>query len=255
MWGLSSGAGEGAATFVASDGNIENDVIDARRALRDAVGRKLRELLADPASLTPEALELANAEMERRDPEHVAVEAPPPPPAAALDTWLGAFQASLSDLDANRAGTLSPLQVQRVRDATRTDAVFMSGFALVASAVMLFVLWLVWSSGKPVPWALYALILALPVSASLWAARTIYIHRRYGDVTRVRVLEGITTRHVLSYKGTSIYSLTVDGHKLDITEAIYAHIVDGAAHRIYYVPGSRIVVMIEPYKLSVKPSR
>ena len=102
-------------------------------------------------------------------------------------TLMDAFGVTEADLTANRQGTLTEEQHQRLLAATLSDATFMAGFAIFFAAVMYGLLYMIIASGKVFDFkdgitvAEFAILFAaggLPTSAILWAIYTIIIHRR-----------------------------------------------------------------------------
>lgn len=175
--------------------------------------------------------------------------------AVTTDDFLALFGLTASDLEENRRGRLSATQARLARAATREDAIWMGGFAIGAWVVMGGVLWIFQTSPHAFRWGsalspselgILALILALPVAATIWAVWTLVVHVRSRAAARVEVREGIVRRSVLRHRQAAVHTIAIDGESLDVSPRAFECIDDGARYRVYYVARSRVVVMIEP---------
>jgi hypothetical protein len=173
-----------------------------------------------------------------------------------LNAALGNTEA---DLVENRAGRLSAAQAERVRAATASDAVFMTGTAVVLAALLWGILgYLVHDgrlfSGSSVHGAgdglaLLALVLVagvLPFAAVGWAGWTWVVHRR--TEPKLERLEGTITLRIRRIRHVELHELQLSGATFGVTPRLYALLRSGARYRVYFVPLAQVVVAVEAMK-------
>jgi hypothetical protein len=169
--------------------------------------------------------------------------------------WLALFGQTERDLEENRRGRLSPRQRHLASSATRDDAIFMVGLAVVLSAVMIGVLWMLVSNGRVLVWddgvsfaeiVIVAFTVGLPLVSLGWAGWTVHIHLASRGEARVEVREGALDKRVLRHGRAEVCSITIAGESLDVAPLVFDRLMAGARYRVFFVPGSRVVVMVEP---------
>ena len=170
-------------------------------------------------------------------------------------TLMDAFGVTEADLTANRQGTLTEEQHQRILAATLSDATFMAGFAIFIAVVMYGVLYMIIDSGKVfdfekgISLADIVILFAaggLPTAGILWGVYTIFIHRRARNARRVEVAEGLAEPQVRRYKKVVLHQVIVDGRTFDVSPQALEWIESGRSYRIYFEPLSKVVVAVEP---------
>lgn len=168
--------------------------------------------------------------------------------------WLAFYSATAADLAENRAGRLTAQQRALAAGATKSDAVEMVGLALVLTAVMGGVFWMYATSRHfdasdgldGTELGLSALMLALPAAALAWAAYTVWIHLRHAGAARVERVAGPVIKQTQRHRQLVLHTLVVGEVSLDVAPRVFDRVKHGASYAIYFVPGSRVVVMLEP---------
>lgn len=166
------------------------------------------------------------------------------------------FDISEEDVATLRAGTLPPAQAQRVKAATRKDAVSMTVIAGLLTVVLVPILVLLvhdgrvfrdveGSSDKVAVGVIVLLTAGLPVSSIAWSVRTWIAHAR--TVLRTESVEGLTRLIEHRHRGLVVLrELETGGKRLGISDRVHSALRDGEGYRVFYVPGSDVVVWIEP---------
>lgn len=142
---------------------------------------------------------------------------------------------SRTDLDYNRAGQLSPDQIERLQRGWRQAR--LGGGALVGFMVVLG-LFLRWQgdSGALCGTGLFA---AVVLGVLLMLSRTVRRVQREGAVQRV---EGVVRHETEMDDGTLRHFLHVGDLRLLMEASDAANFVDGQAYRVYYIPTTGYVV-------------
>lgn len=171
----------------------------------------------------------------------------------ALNEALGNTEA---DLVENRAGRLSAAQAERVRQATASDAAWMTGMAIVLAVVMWGILGYLIHDGRLFSGAsvhgasdgvgLIAIVLVagvLPAAAVAWAGWTWVVHRR--TELKLETLEGEVTLRIQRIRQVELHELRVKGVTFGITPRLHRLLRSGAKYRVHFVPLALVVVAIE----------
>jgi hypothetical protein len=169
---------------------------------------------------------------------------------------LAAFELDDAKLDAFRRGELPAAIAERARKATRDDAIFMTGLAIVLAGVLWPILGYFVRDGRLFRDAssgsdligLVALVLiagVLPATALAWAAWTWIIHRR--TTARVEQVEGIVRLTAHRQRGMVVFhEISLADRHFAVTPRAFAALADGMNARVFYVPVGDVVVGIEP---------
>ena len=153
---------------------------------------------------------------------------------------------SREDLDANRAGRLSPAQAATLRRAHTRDIV--RGLVSAAIAAGVVALWSLLNSSTTAIlfWALVLLFPAAFALVSLWSAG-----QRSRDLQSgvVAIAAGPLQRHAEDLGSTRrapTYSLNAGGVKLNVPLTVYGAFADGGHYALYHTPHSRTLLSAEP---------
>lgn len=178
------------------------------------------------------------------------------------DELLIAFENEEADLAAFTRGELPTRHAARVRSATRSDAAFMTGLAVVLAGVLWSLLgYLVFVDGRLFAHAgdgsadvvgLVALVLVtgvLPAAGVAWAIWTWVVHAR--TPARADVVEGAVTLVEHRQRGMVVLrELRVAGRSFAVNELAFRLLREGDRYRVFYVPVGDVVVGIAPLDAS-----
>jgi len=177
--------------------------------------------------------------------------APEPSPETATSRLLSPELASVlgfsrEDLDANRAGRLSPAQAAKLR-RTRTGDIIRGLVSAVVSAGMV-TLWPL-LNGSTTTLLFWALVLLFPAAfalVSLWSAGQRSRDLQSGTVA---IAGGPLQRHAEdlgSTRRTPTYTLNAGGVKLNVPLEVYGAFADDGHYALYHTPHSRTLLSAEP---------
>lgn len=180
------------------------------------------------------------------------------------DAWLALFELTHADLESNRRGVLSERQQRTARAATGADARSMLGISMGAWAMFGGIVWILQTSphairlGEPLESAHYAMIgtgIALPLAATLWTLYAAAVHFGSRADTTVRSTEGPVQKRALRHRHTEVLSISIGAESLDVSARVFERLAEGARYRVFFVPTSRLVVMIEPLDQNSNPPK
>ena len=159
----------------------------------------------------------------------------------------------LSALAVNRAGALTPAQAQRLRGKHRGRG---AALLVFGGLCMAFGGWELWheppSSGRFDAWT--ALILGAVIVALRWTdfGRS---NAKQIAAGRVNWVDGQIRVRSLSGDSHTSYYYQIDGHDFPTTEEGARAIDASLRYRLYHVPGSDVIVNIEPLAQALHASR
>jgi len=157
-----------------------------------------------------------------------------------LDALVRANHFSMADLDVNRQGSLSGLQVLKLMAYAGWQAIMFLASALAGYLVLRDL-----PSGEDQLWAglsgalvvILALIAAWNILGAVWDILT-------GKATHT---EGIVTRHEHRTRNSRSYSYQINQHKFKVSHIAYNALIDGREYRVYFAPRSKRLLGIEPF--------
>lgn len=144
-----------------------------------------------------------------------------------------------SDLAYNRAGRLSPAQIDRQMRSWRTMRLILGGLS-----VLLFGVGIVFGISGDRGGLLGAWVFAIGVLGLLlmfW--RGVRVSQREGAVSMAR---GRVVRETEVYDGSDTYYLRIADLRLTMTEEDYEYFRDGDNYTVYYIPKTGYLVSGEP---------
>lgn len=154
---------------------------------------------------------------------------------------------SREDLEANRAGRLSPVQVA-VLSKSRNHHLLLALVGLpVAVAIAHFWPVLAERFWAILFWGAFDLIAAALVVVSLWGAWCRAQDARGGEIA---VTRGLLQRHTDETNGSArrqpSYKVVVAGVQLQVPLKVFGAFADGGHYALYYAPRSRVLLAAEP---------
>jgi hypothetical protein len=158
----------------------------------------------------------------------------------------------LGSLPANRAGRLTPAQAERVRGKHRGRGLALLVFGGLAMA---FGGWSLWhepaSSGRSDAWT--ALVLGTVIVALRW---TDFGRSNAKEIAagQVKWVDGPIRIRSLTGDSHTSYYYQIDGQDFPTTEDGAQAIDASLRHRLYHVPGSDVIVNIEPLAQALQAS-
>lgn len=165
---------------------------------------------------------------------------------------LAVFETTSDEVDALRRGELPPKYRSRVSEATRSDAAWMTGLAVVLCAVLwpilgyLIVDGRIFDDGNVIAiGAIFLVAGVLPAAAVAWSAWTWIVHGK--TPAKTQVVEGVIWLEAHRQRGMVVLrELHVDGRAFALSEQAFHVLRPRARYRVFFVPVADVVVAIEP---------
>jgi len=145
------------------------------------------------------------------------------------------LQFTPEDLEANRAGRLSDTQVLEVRNKLLFRTMSFIGLSFIPLVLTV-------QSGRPVGYALYAILIVFIVGWSYWQWDVDVKQRRVEWAEGTLTKESYTNDQML---GRTDYTLIVGGERIDVSEREYSVFTEGEAYRVFYTPRSKQAISAE----------
>lgn len=149
---------------------------------------------------------------------------------------LGAFNNTSDDLLANRAGKLSPPQIQRIQ---RSEYSFIAG----AFIITLLFGWFIYSVAQK-PFNTAQIVLGFVIALVILGLEASMLRRTYSTVLAARV-ECLTGAVQLRVARRACY-VQLSNQEFVLPILQFKHLRNGASYRVYFAPNNRRIIAIEP---------